>query len=280
MVRSHGWSYINGLADEVRRRGPLTVSDLEDGGERTGPWWGHSRGKTALEWLYDTGVLGVTNRVNFARVYDLFENTVPLKHSQAAHLEQAEAQQRLTLEAVAALGVATAPEISDYFRFRPQDGRAAIEALVASGELEQVAVDGWGKPAYILAGTRVPRRRSEAAALLTPFDNLIWHRDRTERIFDFRYRIEIYVPEPKREYGYYVMPLLMGEDLVARVDLKADRQAGTLVVKGAWAEKGVDRDEAAAKLGGELSLMASWLGLADIAVGRKGNLAPKLRQQV
>jgi uncharacterized protein YcaQ len=178
------------------------------------------------------------------------------------------------------MGIGTAAEIADYFRFRPQDGRAAVAALAASGDLEEVGVEGWKDPAFMLPKTTVPRRRSDGVALLTPFDNLIWHRDRTERVFGFRYRIEIYVPEPQREYGYYVLPFLMGDDLVARVDLKADRHSGTLLVKGAWAEDGVDRHEVASKLAAELSLMAPWLGLGDIAVGRKGNLAAGLRRQL
>jgi uncharacterized protein YcaQ len=272
--------YIDGIVAEVGRRGPVTVSDLEEPGDRTGPWWGYGPGKTALEFLFAKGVLGVQERRNFARAYDVFENTVPAEHHSRPGVDKAEAEQRLTMEAVAALGIGTYVDIADYFRLRPQDGQAAIDALVASGDLEQVSVAGWRHPAYVVAGTKVPRQRSAAAALLTPFDNLIWHRDRTERLFDFHYRIEIYVPEPKRVFGYYVLPFLLGEELAGRVDLKADRQAGKLLVKGAWAEDGADRDEVAAGLGVELSLLASWLGLGDVAVGRKGNLATDLRREL
>ncbi len=271
-------TYIDDLISEVKRRGPMTVSDLEDPGNRSGPWWGWAPGKTALEYLFVKGVLGVQDRRNFARVYDLFENTVPAEHFRSPALPQAEAHQALAVESVAALGIGTYADIADYFRLPPRDGQKAIDALVASGDLEQVTVDGWKHPAYVLAGTAVPRKRSQAAALLTPFDNLIWHRDRTERLFDFHYRIEIYVPEPQRIYGYYVLPFLLGEKLAARVDLKADRQSSTLLVKGAWAEDGADLDEVAPRLAGELALMATWLELDDIAVGRKGNLANKVRK--
>jgi uncharacterized protein YcaQ len=272
--------YIDNIIAEVGRRGPVTVSDLDEPGERTGPWWGYGPGKTALEFLFAKGVLGVQERRNFARVYDVFERTVPAQHHSSPAVGKAEAERQLVMESVAALGIGTYVDIADYFRLRPQDGQAAINALVASGDLQKVTVDGWRHPAYVLAGTNVPRRRSAAAALLTPFDNLIWHRDRTERLFDFHYRIEIYVPEPKRVYGYYVLPFLMDEELVARIDLKADRQAGKLLAKGAWAEDGADRDEVAAKLAGELGLMAAWLGLDDVVVGRKGNLATSLRREL
>lgn len=271
-------TYIDDVAAEIHRSGPVTVSELEEPGQRTGPWWGYGPGKTALEYLFAKGVIGVQERRNFARAYDTFERTVPAKYHRMPGVEPADAHEKLALESVAALGIGTYVDIADYFRLRPQEGHEAIKALVATGDLEEVTVDGWKHPAYVLAGTAVPRKRSKAAALLTPFDNLIWHRDRTERLFDFHYRIEIYVPEPKRIYGYYVLPFLLGENLAARVDLKADRQSSTLLVKGAWAEDGADLDEVAPKLAGELALMAPWLGLEDIAVGRKGNLANKVRR--
>jgi uncharacterized protein YcaQ len=173
------------------------------------------------------------------------------------------------------MGVATAADIADYPRIRMPEARPLIERLTAAGDLVEVEVEGWSRTAYLHPEATLPRR-VEGRALLSPFDNLVWFRDRVERMWDFHYRIEIYVPEPKRVYGYYVLPFLLDGDLVARVDLKSDRQTGALLVKGAFAEPDVDRDLVGRELRAELETVAAWLGLADVKVSRNGDLAPML----
>ena len=264
------------LLDEIRRRGPLSVSDLEDPGERRGDWWGHGKGKIALEWHFAVGNLTVANRVNFNRIYDLPERVYPEEILAASPLSEDEAYREKTRRAARHLGIATAADLADYYRVVTRDIRPHIDALVAGGELEQVEVEGWDKPAYLDPAATVPRRIA-ARSLLSPFDSLIWDRARTERIFGFHYRIEIYVPKPKRIHGYYVFPFLLGENLVARVDLKADRHEGALLVQGAYLEPGRDERRVARELAAELGDMAAWLGMDAIRVGRRGDLAAALR---
>src|SRR6185437_5289053 len=181
--------------------------------------------------------------------------------------------------AAAALGIATEPDLGDYFRLPRADSKARVAELAAAGELIEAEVAGWGAPAYLWPAARRPRRLA-ARALLSPFDSLIWFRPRTERLFGFRYRIEIYTPAPKRQYGYYVLPFLLGDQLVARVDLKSDRHQGVLLVQGAFAEDGVDRDRVASELAAELWLVAGWLELDDVVVVRNGDLAAELATAV
>ena len=184
---------------------------------------------------------------------------------------EAEAQRELLLFAARRLGVATEPDLGDYFRLPRADSKARLAELVEAGELVPATVAGWDAPAYRPPDLHVPRR-IRARALLTPFDSMVWARERTERLFDFRYRIEIYVPQPKRIYGYYVLPFLLGDRLTARVDLKGDRQAGVLRVVGAFAEPGVEEGRVARELADELRLVSGWLGLGGVEVGRKGDL--------
>ncbi len=194
-------------------------------------------------------------------------------------VDDEEAVRELTLRAAGALGVGTEPDIRDYFRLSPKQVKPAIAKLVADGELEQVDVDGWTAPAYLRAGQTVPRR-DRGTALLCPFDPLIFFRPRVERLFDFRYRIEIYVPAPKRQFGYYVWPFMLDGRLVGRVDLKTDRTSGTLHVVGAFAEPEEDPARVGTALAAELQSMANWLGLETVTVGRRGDLAPALRRDI
>ncbi|HZH25804.1 MAG TPA: winged helix-turn-helix domain-containing protein [Azospirillaceae bacterium] len=267
-------AYIDAVLAEVEARGPLVASELSSGGKATGSWWGWSDGKRALEWLFWAGLVTTRTRRGFERVYDLTERALP----EAAALptpDEADAQRALVRTAARSLGVATERDLRDYFRMEPADTRARIAELVEAGALHPVRVEGWKAPAYLDASARVPRRVA-ARALLSPFDSLVWERDRTERLFGFRYRLEIYTPAPKRVYGYYVLPFLRGEHLVARVDLKADRAAGRLLVRAAHAEPGAPLADTADALMAELREMAGWLGLGGVVVSGRGDLAAHL----
>ena len=244
------------IADE----GPMSASAFE-GARGSGSWWGWSDIKRGLEYLFYAGVVTTATRRNsFERVYDLVERVLPRAIYAAPAIGEAEAQRELIRIAANALGVATEVDLRDYFRLDVADARARIDELVAAGALLPVSVESWTQPAYLAAGRSVPRR-IEASALLSPFDSLVWHRPRTQRLFGFHYRLEIYTPAHKRIHGYYVLPYLLGETLVARVDLKADRVAGVLRVQAIHHEPGVNVGDVSSRLGAELAAMAGWLGL-------------------
>jgi uncharacterized protein YcaQ len=273
------------LADKivaaVAELGPSTAGQIEAhlAAEPRGPrgsWWGsRSDTKWVAEALFASGVLTTATRVGFARHYDLVERVLPAGVL-AREVDDDEAVRELTLRAATALGVGTEADVRDYFRLSAQQVKPAIADLVAAGEIERVNVDGWSAPAYLRAGQTVPRL-DRGTALLCPFDPLIFFRPRVKRLFGFHYRIEIYTPAPKRQYGYYVWPLLLDGRLVARVDLKADRTADALCVVGAFGEPGTPRSAVAAALTGELESMASWLGLGGVTVSGRGDLAGELR---
>jgi uncharacterized protein YcaQ len=268
--------YIDAVCREVAERGPLAASELSEPGVRRGPWWGWSDGKGALEWLYWTGRVAVAGRRQFERLYDVPERVLPAAVLAAPTPEPAEAQRALLRLAAGALGVATARDLADYYRLRVPDARPRLAELVEAGVLEPVTVEGWAQPAFLDRAVRRPRRVA-ARALLSPFDSLVWDRYRTERLFGFHLRIELYTPAARRRYGYYVLPFLLGDRLVARVDLKADRARGTLLVPGAFLEPGADRGTVAIALAEELRRLAAWLGLGRIRVGRRGDLAASVR---
>jgi hypothetical protein len=269
--------YVAEVLDRVREAGPTKASDLaEPRPDRPGTMWNWHAGKVALEWLFYTGVLTARARTtSFERVYDLTERVLPAAVLQAPTPEPADAVRELVRTAARALGVATERDLRDYFRLRPASARAAVAELADAGELLPVEVDGWGAPAWLDPAARRPRW-IRARALLSPFDSLVWERPRVERIFGFRYRLEIYTPAEQRVHGYYVLPFLLGDRLVARVDLKADRRAGVLRAQATHAEAGIDRDEVAVALAAELRLMAAWLALDDVAVAEHGDLAADL----
>ncbi|GEL20348.1 winged helix-turn-helix domain-containing protein [Pseudonocardia asaccharolytica] len=287
------WSHYGALADRepwlvedvltaVKELGPVGAGTLESAlGGRGAPrpagasWWQRSDVKRICEFLFGVGRLTTGARVNFQRLYDLTERVLPPDVLARHPADPEESARGLVRQAAAALGVATEPDLRDYYRLAPQRSRQAVAELVEEGELEPVEVRGWRHPAYRHPAARAPRRIA-ARALLCPFDPLIWKRARTERIFGFRYRIEIYVPERAREFGYYVFPFLLDDALVARVDLKADRAAGVLRVPGAFAEPGSDIRRVAAELAAELRLMAGWLGLDGVRVGDRGELSAPL----
>jgi uncharacterized protein YcaQ len=270
------------VLDVVRERGPIRASDLAAKGRRKREpreMWSWSEEKTALEYLFFAGRVCAARRVNFERLYDLPERVLPRPVLEAPTPTQDEAQRQLLLIAAKRLGVATEADLGDYFRLPRTESKARVAELAEDGGLVPVRVEGWRQLAYLAAERPAGLRRAASArALLTPFDSLVWARERTERLFDFRYRIEIYTPAPKRIHGYYVLPFLLGDRLVARVDLKSDRQAGVLRVRGAFAEPHADPALVAAELADELRLLSSWLGLDSVSVARKGDLAAPLRR--
>lgn len=269
--------YVEAVRDEIAARGPLTVSDLSDPGDRTGPWWGHGKGKTALDWLFAKGLIGSYRNSNFGRYYDLPERIILAEHLDAPIPSKPEAYRQLLLLAAQHHGIGTATDLADYYRLHRPTVRGVIAEIAAAGDLEEVEVQDWKHPAYLHPGARLPRKIT-GATLLSPFDSLIWERDRTERIFGFHYRIEIYVPQPKRIYGYYVLPFLMDGELVGRVDLKSDRKNGVLLVQGSYHEPGRDPEEIAARLAPELAAMSKWLGLGEVQVAKRGNLSAALHR--
>ena len=265
-----GWGIMRAFAGErraeaeailarIRADGPMAASDFEHGKSRSG-WWEWGDTKRALEWLFWAGLITTaTRRGSFERVYDLAERVIPPAILALPTPDEAEAHRRLVALSARALGVATAADLRDYFRLGVEETRSAIAELVEAGTLLPVAVESWRQPAFLHAEARRPRR-IVGQALLAPFDPLIWERARAERLFGFRYRIEIYTPAEKRVHGYYVLPFLMDEKLVARVDLKSDRQAGRLLARSVHLEPEAPPDTHE-RLAAELESMAAWLGL-------------------
>jgi uncharacterized protein YcaQ len=266
--------FIEAVLGRIEREGPLTGGDFADGPRAPG-WWNWSNGKRALEWLFWAGLITTRTRRGFERVYDRTERVLPRAVLDTPTPSEPDAHRALLAVAGRALGVATAGDLRDYFRMPVAGFRQRMAELVEEGALEPVKVEGWRQEAFVASGAGRPRRVS-AAALLSPFDNLIWSRDRTERLFGARVRLEIYTPAHRREHGYYVLPFLLDDALVARVDLKADRGAGVLRVQAAHAEDRADPALASAALAVSLRQMARWLGLEAIEVMQKGGLASAL----
>jgi uncharacterized protein YcaQ len=271
--------FVTEVLDQVREAGPLKASDLSaPRADRAGAMWNWHDHKIALEWLFFTGAITATHRTTaFEKVYDLTERVLPADVLATPTPDPADAVRELVRTAARALGVATERDLRDYFRLRPEATRQAIAELADAGELLPAEVAGWGAPAWLDPAARRPRW-VRARALLSPFDSLVWERPRVERMFGFRYRLEIYTPAAKRVHGYYVLPFLLGDQLVARVDLKADRKAGVLRVQSAHGEEGSERSVVAAALADELRLMADWLALDDVDVLERGDLAHDLRR--
>jgi uncharacterized protein YcaQ len=272
-------TYATWVLDEVRARGALVAEEvLEPDGTkgRRGDWWGWTTAKATLEGHFASGALAVAERrkVGFARAYDLAERVIPAEHH-SCQLEREDAQRELLRRAARSHGVGTAADLADYYRMGTRDARARIAELVEASELREVRVESWREPAYLHPEAKTPRRIG-ASTLLSPFDPLVWYRPRTERLFRFEYRIEIYTPKEKRRWGYYVLPFLLGERIVARVDLKADRKAKRLLVLAAHREADTDVNQVAPALAAELRAMAEWLGLEGVSVARKGGLAKAL----
>jgi len=273
--------YIDSVLTEVAERGPLSAAMLDEPRRRDGEWWDRrSVGRQALEHLFERGQLSAWRTPSFERVYDLPERTLPSEVLAAPTPTMENAQRALLGVAADALGVATVRDLADYFRIRTAEAKRGVRELVEAGELIPVDVEGWTEPGYVRQRVAPPRPRRTHATLLSPFDSLIWDRPRTERLFGFTYRIEIYTPATERRYGYYVLPVLLGDRLVGRLDLKADRQLGALRVLAAHAEPGVDLDEVAVAIASELETMSTWLGTDRTLVSDRGDLAPALTSAV
>ena len=292
MAKPHPWlrgfyesnrKLVENLHAKVRDDGPLKAADVSMRRGPKGTWWDWDDAKRALEYLFYAGRLTTRRRdADFARVYDLPERVIPTSVLRLKTPSEHDARRELLLRAAKSLGVATHVDLADYYRQVPRECAAALRSLVDDSSLREVHVEEWLKPAYTLskhASASSPVRtpaRADAVALLSPFDSLIWHRERTERLFDFRYRIELYTPRAKRKYGYYVLPVLVGDSLVGRLDMQRDTASGTLHVHGAYREPGTKIHDITVPVAGELHAMAKWLGLESVAVARRGNWSSAL----
>ncbi len=264
---------IERVLETIRENGPVRVGDVDPEG-RTEAWWGWSDTKLALEYLFMTGRLTVADRPNFTRIYDLPERV----HPGALELPAIDGRQALVEKlrrSIQALGVGTLADMADYYRLKMTAIRPLVRQLVEAGDIVPVTVQGWDEPAYADPAAPVPRS-IESSGFLSPFDPVVWFRPRSERLFDFHYRIEIYTPAPKRIYGYYVLPYRIGERIAGRADLKADRKTARLLVHGAFAEPREHPGDVAARMAPDLEQMAGWLGLEEVVVDRNGNLSEEL----
>lgn len=282
--------FMESVYREVAARGPISAGELSIGGKSTGPWWGWSKGKHALELLFRQGRVAVAGRRHFERLYDIPDRVIPQPVLRAPGVAPADAKKALILRAARAMGVGTAKDLAQYFhidawwdrlstngRRAPAKTQVLVDELVEEGRLERVRVERWTAAAFVVSGVKIPTS-IDAGAIVSPFDPVLWERKWTKAVFDFDYQIEIYVPGPKRVYGYYVLPFLFGDRFAARVDLKADRKTSTLIVHAAYLEPRLDDRRVARALAAELRSVAAWLSLQSFAVGSKGNLAPALER--
>ncbi|MEO0491855.1 MAG: crosslink repair DNA glycosylase YcaQ family protein [Actinomycetota bacterium] len=264
--------YLDEVLDQVRER-PLAPGELADPRPRDGEWWGdRSEGSTALDWLFRVGEVGIRRRPGFVKEFDLMDRIVPAEIRAVPTPSEEEAHRELLRRAARSLGVAAAPDLVDYHRLPKRPAKERVAELVEAGELEAVEVEGWDRPALLHPDASLPRA-IDACALLSPFDPVVWFRERGERLFDFEYKIEIYTPAAKRRFGYYVLPFLMGDRIVGRLDAKTDRTEGVFRVFGAFAEAGVDHVEAADGLARALDDLTAFVGVDGWRVeGDKGEL--------
>ena len=283
LARVEAWraehaDYIEAVRDELHERGPLAASDLTDPRRNDGEWWDRrSTGRQALEYLFSTGEIAGWRAPSFERVYDLRDRVIPAEVRSAPTPTAEEAHRQLLYLSAQALGVATIRDLADYYRINATHAAPRVAELVDEGRLVEASVEGWKQPGYLVADTKPKRRARDHATLLSPFDSLIWNRPRTKRVFDFDFKLEVYVPEKDRRFGYFVLPLLHDDELVARFDLKADRKASVLRVRGAYLEDGAAVGAVAEAAAAEVAALAAWLGLDAVKVGRKGNLSTALR---
>lgn len=268
--------YIEEVLSQVRQ-GPLAPRELREPRRRSGEWWGdRSDGSIALDWLFRIGEVGVRRRPGFVKEFDLLDRIVPKEILALPTPSEQEAHRELLMRAASSFGVATASDLVDYYRLPKVPGKARVAELVEDGRLLEAEVEGWDRPALLHPDAVAPRS-IEACTLLSPFDPVVWCRERGVRLFGFEYKIEIYTPAAKRVYGYYVLPFLLGESIVARVDLKTDRRAAVLLVKGAFSEPGNDPDSVVAGLRNALDELTVFVGCDSWkAVGSAGDLIGRL----
>mgnify|MGYP001127572618 CR=1 FL=1 len=275
--------FIEEIYEQVQARGPLMASDLTTRQGKKGSWWDYDDAKIALEVLFDFGRVTAVRRPNdFARIYDVTERVIAPEVLARPTPTEHDARKELVARAAKSYGVATIADLADYHRQGRTICKQLVAELIEEGRLLPVEVEGWDRPTVIHRDATIPRRIPNRA-LLSPWDPVVWFRERAERLFDFHYRIEIYTPKPKRRFGYYVLPFLLGDRIVGRVDLKADRATGALLVQSAWREPNVDVEaeaEVAHELAGELALMAAWLELDLVDVVGAGDLSPALARAV
>jgi uncharacterized protein YcaQ len=283
-------TYVEAVFDEIAARGPIAAGDISIAGKSTGPWWGWSDGRQAVEFLFRQGRVAVAGRRNFERLYDLTERVIPPAIFSAPPIAPRDAKKELIVRAARAMGLGTAKDIAQYYHVDGwwdrlgAGGRRPIvktqpmfDELEEDGRLERVNVEGWKRIAYVAPDITIPKSVA-TRAIVSPFDPLMWERSWTRAVFGFEYQIEIYVPAPKRVYGYYVLPFLIGDRFAARVDLKADRKASRLLVQAAHLEADGDEAEVADALAHELRAVAQWLSLDSVSVARKGNLARAVKR--
>jgi uncharacterized protein YcaQ len=276
--RYHNWNESLGqwIAAELKERGPLTTSDFEHPEHsRKGSWWGWSDVKQTLERMFYCGALVSGGRTNFKRIYALPEQVLPsdlLENPPSAP----EAQKELLVKAAVSLGVGTKKDLADYFRLKSKDLATLFDELVEEGRLNHVSVDGWKELAYVSPQANLNPKSHEGTTVLSPFDPVCWNRDRTSRLFGFDYKIEIYVPAEKRKFGYYSLPVLHNGQLIARLDLKSNRQENTLQVKSSWAEDSKVADFPVKEVSNHLRQIAEWQGLRSIDIADTGNITLEL----
>lgn len=273
-------AYLQQVRKEIKDRGPLRAGDLPDAGTSSSDWWSWSDGKTALEYLFATGEVTAAERQgNFERIYDIPERVIDPDVLNTPALPEHDAIAELLKLSAQALGIATERDLRDYFRLPVHETKQALLQLIEAGAVSKAEVEGWQHPAYLARDAQIPRRATRSA-LLSPFDPLVWNRERTERIFGFTYRIEIYTPAPKRVYGYYVLPVLVNGRMAGRICLKSDRQAGVLRANATHCEPGYAPDDTARELAVQLRSFAHWLGLKDVAVSKQGNISSELKHEL
>lgn len=261
----------------IEKNGPIRASEVPGAGKSAGGWWGWSKGKLALETLFDQGHITAHARERFERIYDVPDRVIPSNILALPTPGESDAFRALVKMSADALGVATETDLRDYFRLPIADARRAIREATEVGTIEAVSVEGWKQPAFAPRGASLPKAAG-GNALLSPFDPIVWNRDRAERLFNFHYRIELYTPQEMRKFGYYVLPFLQGEQLTGRLCLKADRANAALLVNEAYVEAGCDAETTAVAMVPELRRMAHWLGLKSVRLGRRGKLAQLIKK--